>query len=485
MPQPNYFFYDLETSGFNPKTARIMQFAGQRTDMELKLLGKPCNYLIKMNQDVLPDPEAVLVTGLTPQRTLTYGITEAALLKIFYEKIYKPGTIFVGFNSIRFDDEFMRYLHYRNFYDPYEWHWKDSCTRWDLLDLVRITRALRPEGIKWPVDSMGRPSNKLKLLTGVNNLMHDEAHEAMSDVLATIALAKLIKEKQPKLFEFMLTMRKKDAVSKLVNSGQPFIYTSGKYDSQFEKTTLVSKLADHPSRPGSVLVYDLRHDPSVFLDMEAADLAEAWKWQKDQQSLRLPVKVLQFNRCPAIAPSSVLDANGTKRLGLDPQQVKQNQKRLLSSQERFVKALYGAIELLDKKRQTRLLEDETDVDGRLYDGFFNNKDKSSMRAVRQADVKELKKINPVFSDERLQKLFLLYKARNFPGAMNEQEKKAWHQFRTQKLLSGEQDSALALYFRKIDELSEIRGMTTRQKHLLEDLKQYGEAITPNVLLTIV
>ena len=132
----------------------------------------------------MPDPDAILVTGITPQRTRAEGYSEKEFLEIFYESIAIEGTIFVGYNSIRFDDEFMRTLLYRNLYDPYEWQWQDGKSKWDLLDVVRMTRALRPEGIVWPFASNGAKANKLELITAVNNLEHTHAHNAMSDVIA-------------------------------------------------------------------------------------------------------------------------------------------------------------------------------------------------------------------------------------------------------------------------------------------------------------
>src|SRR3954451_6528569 len=117
----SFFFYDLETSGFDPRSARIMQFAGQRTDMDLKPIGEPVNVLIKLTPDVVPSPDAILITGITPQQTLADGLTEAEFMKLFYDEAVRPDTVFVGFNNIRFDDEFMRFMHYRNFYDAYEW----------------------------------------------------------------------------------------------------------------------------------------------------------------------------------------------------------------------------------------------------------------------------------------------------------------------------------------------------------------------------
>ena len=255
----SFFFYDLETSGINPREARIMQFAGQRTDMDLQPMGEPVDMLITLTDDVLPDPGAIMITGITPQQTKADGVTEREFLQYFHENIAIENTVFVGFNSLRFDDEFLRYLHYRNFYDPYEWHWRGERSRWDLLDVVRMTRALRPEGIAWPVREDGVGNNRLEELAKINQLPHESAHNALSDVQATIALAGLVRAKQPKLFDYLFSIRKKNEVMKIVDSGRPFVYSSGKYENEFEKTTVVAKVVNHPDKQGAI-VFDLRYD---------------------------------------------------------------------------------------------------------------------------------------------------------------------------------------------------------------------------------
>ena len=199
--EQSFFFYDLETSGLGPREDRIMQFAGQRTDLELNSVGEPVNILVKMTDDSLPSPGAINVTGITPQQTLMDGVSEAEFCKFVQEEVFTPGTIAVGYNTVRFDDEFMRAVFWRNFYDPYEWEWKDGRSRWDMLDVVRLTRALRPEGIKWPFREDGKPTNRLELITALNGVEHEHAHDALSDVYATIAIAGLIRTKQPKLFK--------------------------------------------------------------------------------------------------------------------------------------------------------------------------------------------------------------------------------------------------------------------------------------------
>lgn len=473
-----FYFYDLETSGLNPREARIMQFAGQRTDADLNPIGEPHNILIKLSDDVVPEPDAILITGITPQKTLADGITEAEFLKIFHDEIATPGTVFTGFNTVRFDDEFMRFLNYRNFYDPYEWQWKDSRSRWDILDVVRMTRALRPEGIKWPVDSQGNPANRLTMLTAINGLDHEHAHDALNDVLATIAIARLIKDKQPKLFDYLLNMRDKKSIANLVTGGEPFVYSSGKYPSEFEKTTVVATIAEHPNRSGAALVYDLRHDPDQFLHLSADQLAECWRWKPDKTGLQLPVKTLLYNRCPAIAPMAVLDRDSQQRLALDRKLLQANIEKLRAA-PKFVDTLFKALELMDEKQQARLLEDEAEVDSQLYEGFFEDQDKTKMSLVRAAEPAELKNLELIFKDQRLQNLLPLYKARNFPASLTEADREVWQQFRERKLYGGKENSRLARYFRRLSELADRKDLSGEQKYILEELELYGQSLMPD------
>lgn len=472
----SFFFYDLETSGVNPRSARIMQFAGQRTDMSLEPIGEPHNHLLQLSEDVLPEPDAIMITGITPQQVRTDGMTEAEFLKIFHDEIATPGTIFVGFNSVRFDDEFMRFLNYRNFYDPYEWQWQDDRSRWDLLDVMRMTRALRPDGIKWPVDVNGKPTNRLELFTGINGLDHEHAHDALNDVLATIAAARLIREKQPKLFEYLLTLRSKQAVQKVVCAGQPFVYTSGKYAAEHEKTTVTYMLGDNPKKQG-VLVYDLRHDPTPFLKMNRNELIEAWKWKRDREDQSLPVKTLQFNRCPAVAPMGVLDDDSRKRLQIDLDQI-QTHLKTLSSDKAFYGRLLEALDVMNREQQTRLVSSDVDVDAQLYDAFIPDADKTIARAIRVAEPSELMTFADQLKDNRLKSLLPLYKARNYPKLLTDEERAAWEDFRQRRLLSGGEQSRLARYMQRLSELAAQPHLSGEKQYILEELQLYAESIMP-------
>ncbi|HET7302596.1 MAG TPA: exodeoxyribonuclease I [Candidatus Saccharimonadales bacterium] len=475
----SFFFYDLETSGINPRQSRIMQFAGQRTDMQLNPIGDPVNLHIKMTRDILPDPEAVLLTGITPQQTLAEGITEAEFLRYFTDEIATENTIFLGFNTIRFDDEFLRYLHYRNFWDAYEWHWQDGRGRWDMLDVVRMTRALRPGGIQWPFDAKGRPTNRLELLTGLNKLSHEHAHDALSDVYATIEVAKLVKQSQPRLFDFLFTMRDKYKVADLVESNQPFVYTSGQYSGDFEKTTVAVRVCANTKKQGSY-VFDLRYDPAPFMVMTPEQLAKKWQWQKerDPNDPRLPVKTIAYNKCPAVAPLSVLDEAASKRLKVDKMSV-QKHAATLASDTSFADRLVKAAEILEKQTQSSLFANEQHVDAQLYDGFFEGRDKQMLRAVRAAKPEELNEEAFHFSDQRLRALLPLYKARNFPKTLTPEEQETWQAFCKQQLLGGGEHSRMANYMRLLQTIAQRDTLTDHQQYLLQELQLYAESIMPD------
>ncbi len=462
----SFFFYDLETSGLNPRVDRVMQFAGQRTSLDLEPIGEPVNILVKMTDDALPSPSAINVTGITPQDTLRDGIKEAEFCRYISEEIFVPETVAVGYNTVRFDDEFMRACLWRNFYDPYEWEWKEGRSRWDMLDVVRLTRALRPEGIEWPVTEDGKATNRLELLTKLNGLSHEHAHDALSDVYATIAVAKMVKEKQPKLFEYLYKMRDKKEVKKLVNldNKKPFVYASGRYSSEFNKTTVAFPLTS--SRNGNILIYDLRYNfdelmaksafSSTGLEFSSTSYAGAPgepslrdeplghvrnirvensnqnKSQKKQilatHSSYFPiVKELCFNKCPAVAPISVLESNGGwGKIGLTKEIVQRNLEALLSHPE-FAEQMRSGYE--NRPEFPPAVEPET----ALYEGFLDDTDRVKVSAVRNAEVNKLADFHPEFHDPRLPELLLHYKGRNFPETLAEEEMARYEEYRQERL----------------------------------------------------
>ena len=476
------FFYDLETSGLFPDSGRIMQFAGQRTDADLNLLGEPVNFYIKLDEDVLPDPSAVLVHGITPQQTILEGLSEAEFLKEFYSNIVLADTTFVGFNNIRFDDEFMRYLNYRNLYDPYAWSYENNVSRWDILDAIRLTRALRPDGINWPTGDNGEMINRLERLTKANNLDHMNAHDALSDVQATIAVARLIKQVQPKLYNYLFRLRQKSELSHLINANRPFIYNSSHYPSAQYHTTVVKKVVEDPDSK-SVMVFDLRYDPSIWLDKSPEQLAESWRYAKDrrQDNPALPVKTLRLNRCPAIAPLSTADEAAISRLGINLADIERHEFVLQSNREKLANNLLAAVKILNETQAQRHRSENRLIESQLYDGFYSQEDRSLLKELHANESPDaVRRVRSQFKDKRLGSLCSFYLAHNYKQELTDEERRGWDEYVKKRLFSGGDGSRLALYFKRIQELA-VEKQDKRSQLLLEDLRLYGESLIPSEL----
>ena len=448
--EQNFFFYDLETSGLNPRSDRIMQFAGMRTDTDLNPIGEPINLLVKMNEDTLPSPYAVMVTKITPQSTLRDGFTEAEFCKYVTDGIFTPGTVAIGYNSVRFDDEFMRNIFWRCFYDPYEWQWKDGRSKWDLLDVVRMTRALRPEGINWPFTEDGKATNRLELMTKENNISHEHAHDALSDVEALISVTKLIKEKQPQLYNWLFKMRDKKAVQQLINLEKPapFVYSSGRYSSEFNKTTVAYPIA--PAKNGNVLVFDLRYNLDELLTQEEPKFFPI-------------VKEMKYNHCPAVAPLGVLEqGDGWQKINLEKTQIEKNLKSLLAHPE-FVE------QMRTENEEREEFPPSVDSESALYDGFLDNTDKTRCAAVRRATLNDLADFHPDFHDPRLPDLLLHYKARNFERALTESEHARWEEYRMNRIKAAQNQ-----YIKDIQQLA----AAGKDPFILEELQLWYQSILP-------
>ena len=468
-----FFFYDLETSGLSGRSDRIMQFAGQRTDMDLNPIGEPYNVLVALSDDTLPSPDALMVTSISPQQTVAEGYTEAQFAELLLNEVFTEDTIAVGFNNIRFDDEFVRHLLWRNFRDPYEWAWRDGRSRWDLLDVVRMTRALRPDGIQWPVDGEGKATNRLELITKENGIDHFKAHDALSDVEALIAVAKLIRDKQPQLYAYLLKLRDKNEIKKLINldEKQPFVYTSGRYDGDYHKTTVAFPLTS--GKNGNVVVYDLRIDPTPFLTMDQKQLAKlfyaTWEERKAEGFTPLPVKELQYNRAPAVAPLGVLEqGDGWARIGLSKETIEKNRDTLLGAPG-FAELIRGLFEGKPEYKKS------PDPEAQLYDGFINDADKLRVQTVAAASEKDLADFHPNFQDERLPELLLHYKARSFPKSLSADEAAQWERWRVAHL-----QAQLPGFMKSMERLSGQQ-LTDNQQYVLQELQLWLQNIAPSDL----
>ena len=465
--QPTFYFHDYETFGINPALDRPAQFAGIRTDSDFNIIEKPLVIYSQIAQDYLPNPEAVLITGITPQKANQNGLCEAEFSKLIHQEFSRPNTCILGYNNIRFDDEVTRNILYRNFYDPYSYSWRNGNSRWDLLDVVRACYALRPEGINWPTNDAGLPSFRLEDLTKANNIAHEHAHDAMSDVYATIAMAKLIKQAQPKLFNYFYTLRNKNRVAELIDvvNMTPIVHVSGMLGSHRGNMSLVCPIAWHPTQNNAVIVCDLAGDIDSIIDLPVETIQEKLYTKTADLELdeqRIPLKLIHINKCPIIAPLSTLLADNAKRFNLDKQQCLINQQKLLQNQNK----------LQDKMRELFSINNDypvnSDVDAQIYSGFLNGQDLLRCETIRTTPVHLLETLSITFDDPRLTTLFFRYKARNYPQALTEQEQRIWQDHCRDKLNTIE----IQNYLQSLEQLAEIYIQKPEKLTLLKQLYQY-------------
>jgi exodeoxyribonuclease-1 len=480
MSTHTFLWHDYETFGAQPRRDRPAQFAAIRTDADLNEIGEPLMLFCQPANDYLPDPQSCLITGITPQQCLELGVPEHEFARQIEAAFAEPGTVGVGYNTIRFDDEVTRFLFWRNLLDPYAREWQHNCGRWDLLDVVRMTYALRPEGIAWPTHPDGRPSFRLEDLTRANGLSHESAHDALSDVRATIALARLIRSKQPRLFDFCLELRRKDKVASEMGlhlergSRQPFLHVSGMFPAEQGCLGLVWPLAQHPSNKNEILVWDCRHDPSELfgLDVETIRLRMFTRTADLPEGVtRLPIKSVHLNKSPMLVGNlKTLSSAMATRWGIDLEQGRAHAQ--LAANGPDMAAVWAQV------YQKPAASNDTDVDEDLYGGFVSNNDRRKLESLRMQTPAQLALVRPSFEDERLAELLRRYRARNFPETLSETEMEAWEEHRAARLFDGAGGArTVDQLFGEIDALSETAD--ERAEEILGALYEYVEAIAPS------
>ncbi len=425
------YWYDYETFGTDPRHDRLAQFAGLRTDEDLNVISDPLVMYCKPADDMLPDPIACMVTGITPQKARDEGLIEAEFIAAIHHEFATPGTCVAGYNNIRFDDEFTRHTLYRNFYNAYSHEWQHGNSRWDIIDMVRLTRALRPEGIEWPFDNEGRPSNRLELLTASNGIRHEAAHDAMSDVYATIAVARLIRDTQPRLYDYVYQHRRKDAVLKLFNlrTHEALLHVSAKYSMARNSIAMVMPICQHPVNKNGVIVYDLSFDPTQYIQSDIDEIAGSIftpASELPEGTARIALKTVHANKCPVVVPLKTMDDDTAARLNIDVAQNLAHRDQVLQH-----------MATLQQKTQQVFVQQDfpavTDPDAQLYSGgFFSNGDYARMQRIQHSAPDELATLQQAYDDARIPEMLFRYRARNYPETLDAGEKQRWEEYRRQK-----------------------------------------------------
>ncbi|MBJ6977771.1 exodeoxyribonuclease I [Luteimonas sp. MC1782] len=472
----SFLFYDLETWGTDPRRTRIAQFAAIRTDTDLVEQGDPIEFLVRPPDDLLPSPGASMVTGLAPQDARS-GLSEAEAFARIADEMSRPGTCTLGYNSLRFDDEFVRHGLFRNFHDPYEREWRNGNCRWDLLDVMRLAHALRPEGLEWPVREDGATSFRLEHLAAANGVRIGDAHEALSDVRALIGLARLFRSAQPRLWQYALALRGKRHVAGLLDpiAMTPVLHVSQRYPAARLCAAAVVPVAVHPQIPSRVIVYDLDGDPGELLALSPEEIAARLYVRSadlPEGVSRVPLKEVRTNRCPALVQWGHLRPADFARLGIDREAAEARAARIRAQGPAIAEKVRR---VFARERDAR---QPTDVDAALYDGFIGDGDKARMARVRATPPAQLGAVDFGFQDPRLPELLFRYRARNWPETLGAADRARWDDYRRQRLHAdaGLSECTFEAYFADIARLrAETTGDAVRQA-LLDRLEHWGREL---------
>ncbi|OED35334.1 exodeoxyribonuclease I [Chromatiales bacterium (ex Bugula neritina AB1)] len=476
MPEESFLWHDYETFGRDPTRERPVQFAAIRTDHNLQQIDDGVMIYCRQTNDYLPDPESCMVHGVLPQTANERGLSELQFATEIHALMSTPGTCTVGYNSIRFDDEFSRQLFFRNLFDPYAREWQSGNSRWDLIDLIRLARALRPDGINWPTNADGQPSNKLEHLTAANGISHGDAHDALADVQATIEIARLIKRAQPKLYHYALHNKSKRAVQDMLNlvEKKPVLHVSGMYPATLEHTSIVMPLGPHPSNSNGILVYDLRVNPQDLIKLPKETIAERiFTRAADLPDgiSRIAIKTVHTNRCPVLAPVSTLTNENKERLNLDVSQALQYRELIIANP--------SIMEKLNWVFSARSHTPVHDPDLTLYSGSFaSDADRRLMQSLHADLARQgtLPETGP-FADSRFSELLFRLRARNTPAVLNPADTQKWRDFCHKRVHLGEERfRSISDYESALDNLQHNNPNGAISADLISALRQYGREV---------
>jgi exodeoxyribonuclease I len=473
MPD-TFYWHDYETWGADPRRDRPCQFAGLRTGADLNEIGAPLVLFCRPTDDLLPHPDACLVTGLTPQRVAREGLIEAEFARAIHAELSRPGTCGVGYNSLRFDDEVTRHLFYRNFFDPYAREWRAGNSRWDLIDVLRLAHALRPEGLEWPCNDEGTTSFRLEHLTEANGIAHGQAHDALADVRATIALARRLRGAQPRLFDYALSLRDKRRVRALLDERRPLLHVSARFSAALGCIAPILPVAAHPSNSNGVICFDLRADPAPLLELSVEEIRRRLFTPSEELPAnveRVPLKTVHVNHVPMLAPLATLTPESAECWRIDPARVARHAQWIAAS----------SIEIEQRVREVhqRPLPVETDPERMLYSGgFLSDADRRACDQVVRSNPAELATSPPHFTDPRLIMLLFRYRARNWPETLSPEEREDWDAYRFARLTDPEGGASLQIedYEVRLAELAEIHDDDPSKLAILEALGDWAEQV---------
>jgi len=381
-----YVFYDTETTGTETAFDQILQFAAIKTDDDLNELDR-FNIRCRLLPHVVPSPGALRATRVTPRMLLDPALPShyEAIRQIRSKLIEWSPATFIGYNSIQFDEDLLRQAFYQTLHPTYLTNTNGSC-RGDVLRMAHAASVYSPNSMTIPIDEKGRPTFRLDQLAPANGYSHEDAHEAMADVLATIHIARRVRDMAQCVWEAMMYTTRKNAVIEIV-SKEPMLAMTERYGSRMH-SWVVTHCGSNPNYDGQLGVFDLNHDPDRYRSLSVDQLVSVLNASPKV------IRSIRANAQPILMPFDMLP------------DVKKVLQITLEEAKRRMQVIRGDKDFQERVGQALSLryadeEQSPHVEQRIYDGFPEKSDEQLMRRFHEAEWEERVAIARQLADGRL------------------------------------------------------------------------------------
>jgi exodeoxyribonuclease-1 len=465
----NYVFYDFETSGRSSTWDQIIEVGAVLVNDNFQVLADPLNLRCSLKPGLVPEPYALIVNRTTPQILRRTNLSHYGLITQMQEVLTKwSPAIFVGFNNLNFDEEYMRKSLFKTLNEPYLTQYNGN-KRGDILGLIRTAHLYYPNCIKTPISDKGNAVFKLSELTEMNGIVHDNAHSAVSDVMATIEIAKIIKDKAPSVWKASLMTTSKMEVNSIVEKEK--IFCVNEYFYGKARPFVVTFICFHP-KYNWPQCFNLINDPSLYLKMPYAQLKEELK-----KSPKI-IRSIKNNKHPVImSPNYAKNFEGYKQLGTDKLLERAN---MIQSNKEFKDRV--AKILAEEAEEKEALDSQIGLmaEESIYTGFPQPEDQKLMGEFHRLDWKGKLNLSEKFKDERFTYFAKRLIYEESPEVLGKEEYKKIHRAIAGQILStnDEKWNTVPKAFKDIDDLrvkyEELKDEKTLA--MLDDLSEYIEEI---------
>lgn len=454
----HYVFYDTETTGTQTAFDQILQFAAIKTDQEFNELER-FDIRCQLLPYIVPAPGALRVTGVTPAMLTdpTLPSHYQAMLEIRAQLLAWSPATFIGFNSLDFDEILLRQALFQTLHPAYLTNTEGN-RRSDAMRVAHAASIFAPESIDVPTDHRGRETFRLDRLAPANGFNHDGAHEAMADVEATIHMARLIRQRDPAIWDALDRATTKNAARDLINAESMFVLTERYFSRTY--SWLVTPCGQNPEYDAQQAVFDLYYDPDDYRQLSTEDLVGVLSASPKV------IRSLRTNAQPIIMPAEAAPPS-VKALAIPPAEL-----------ARRVAVIQADNDFRDRVGHAQALRfaDQTPspyAEARIYDGFPSNADQALMAQFHEEGWPDRVALADRIEDDRVQEFArrLIYFER--PGLLSPQNRAELDAWRTSRLLADDEDvpwMTVQKALRETDDL--LQDAVGGDAALLVDLKDF-------------